>query len=904
VIEFPLELRIREDGLEAVDGWFLPGADVDVWVEWVIEAFCERAGDAVIVPIPRSSSDATPVGVFVVGAVISDRACRTRAIPYSLVGGRLFIPADSELRIPLLSAEFAAAFLNDINVLHPTIGLVSADTEEALGLVDLLEVPECHPGHWNAARMAPPVGPAQLSFIALEPPIEAGEFLSKGREDIASNSTQELKGEPGERGPGLLPRAKEFIGDAFFGGISKLMGMIPQTGSSHNMFNRLEDWANARWSQLTLRQQQEIDRLLKLLSSDPDKGLRHAIPLGGDGSHRGEEQADLSLGSQKVDFDLARLGGGGSVQYWMLSWEHQQALSDLYRSAANRELTLRRFRRAAFIFAHLLNDYQSAASALKSGGYFREAAVLYRKHLTADRTAADCLREGGLYEDAAALYEELREYELLGDMYRDLERDGDASEAFERSVAEARRRNDTIQASRIVDRKLKQPDRARGMLSDAWPQGMNADVCVEEYFRLLQRDEIHDEARSAIATLSGKTEAPSQRLTLARVLAGIRNSYPQEEVAADSEDATRVLIGGYLAQHGRDVKSAAEIVKTLDSGDPLLGRDARAFTKNEQTRAKDPSSPPVSATEAQVQLTWVSAAPAPKGFRILRAVISPGKRLVFIGLTEGMYPAIWVEGAEIMKIWDPVRLPAWEIYDASFVRFGSDGLQILMISTNRGLPDQGDVRLDSDEFQVCINRFAAVVEDPNGYMFDYVDGDRLSRYSKGQLDWTRQISESLGRDQEPPTLKFAPLCATGKSVFLGSGNELVRICGDDEQRVETPAAALSLIQSSPHPDKRLMFNMDFGAGLFRDDAERWNRIRYFASDMEAPQVAFTRTGHIIAANAEKVRVYVVGRYEISKVAQVEGPGESVCSIVEGEHAASFRLVTERRVITYRIDEKS
>ena len=35
--------------------------------------------------------------------------------------------------------------------------------------------------------------------------------------------------------------------------------------------------------------------------------------------------------------------------------------------------------------------------------------------------------------------------------------------------------------------------------------------------------------------------------------------------------------------------------------------------------------------------------------------------------------------------------------------------------------------------------------------------------------------------------------------------------------------------------------------------------------MENPRVQFMRTGHLLAANSEKIRACVVGKYEIAKV---------------------------------------
>ena len=71
------------------------------------------------------------------------------------------------------------------------------------------------------------------------------------------------------------------------------------------------------------------------------------------------------------------MGGGGPVDFWMMSPEYSQRLATIYRELANREISLGRHRRAAYILAELLGDLSAAAATLADGGHFREAAVLY-----------------------------------------------------------------------------------------------------------------------------------------------------------------------------------------------------------------------------------------------------------------------------------------------------------------------------------------------------------------------------------------------------------------------------------------------------------------------------------------------------------------------------------------------
>ncbi|MBG87596.1 MAG: hypothetical protein CMO80_11945 [Verrucomicrobiales bacterium] len=897
MIEFSLQLRIDERSRHDSDAWFLPGYDVRVWVNWLCEAFGDRAGDVALVPVARANNRTEIEGLFVPAAVPDWSHRGKRAVPYRLLEKRLFVPANSRLRYPLTELEFAAVFLSDINLLHPSCGLIAADQDEVLHLADLLQPMEQQTERWNRAHLGVPPLPTSLKFAAFECTIVAAEMLDAGREDIAREKTDGAAPVPGEKGLGPIRRGASMAKDAFFGSICWLTSKVPHTGTDYNWINRLEDWANSKWSQLSLKQQQQVDRLLHWLENDPDRGLRHAIPLGDSGTYRGEAQPDAALGTNSVDFSLSRLMGGGPVQPWMLDWRQAEALGALYRKAANRELTLKRFRRAAFIFAHLLNDYQSAADALKRGGFYREAAVLYRERLTSDRSAANCLREGGLYEEAAKIYEELGDYEALGDMYREIDREAEAMVAYERAVEHASQRQDTMRAAKLVDDKLHQPKRAREMLRKTWPLGMNSAVCIEEYYRLLQRDEYHDEALSSVGELAELAETPGQQLRLARVFSELRNTYAHEGIAEESVDAARVLIGTHMSNRGSEMNSAVEVLRSLDHRDRLLGRDARTYSQRRLKVKASPAEPAVFPAEAPVELKWFASDDAPRGARIQAAVLY-GQQLILIGVV-GRQLHCWPESGVPMVLGGFSEVD--QVFDAQFVKNKSNsGTNDLVITTSSNNFFEM-MNLGEASIGVCREPFTSYAPEQTGHYFAFNREDGiLRRYDGPKIDWMQDVAVHFDLVENPDE-QFCPMRATSRSLFLAAGNELIRICGEEEERVEIPAPALGMVESPPHTTPRLMFDMGFGAGLLRDDPARWNRIRYFASDMERPKVAFTRTGHLIAANREKIRVYVVGRYEIAKIAQAQGPDEEVCCVLPGEQAAGIRVVTEKRVIHYQIN---
>ena len=97
---------------------------------------------------------------------------------------------------------------------------------------------------------------------------------------------------------------------------------------------------------------------------------------------------------------------------------------------AGREMRLGRYRRAAYIYAHLLGDFTNAAAALVAGKHWREAAVLYRDKLKRPEMAAKCLEQGGLWAEAIEFYEQLGDFEKVGDLYAQLEQPEEAEKGL------------------------------------------------------------------------------------------------------------------------------------------------------------------------------------------------------------------------------------------------------------------------------------------------------------------------------------------------------------------------------------------------------------------------------------------------------------------------------------------
>lgn len=896
MIEFPLELRGTEETGGCPDGWLLVGGDVAEWVRWLNAWMGQRADELSMLPLPRSSEDRTPVGLFVPASLPESVRQPDRAVPYRLLGGRLFVPSDAQLRYPLMDEELAGLFLRDVNVLHPRLGLVCGDENELIRIADLLSLEQAPSQRWNRAHAGLTSLPTQLRFGAVIPAVEPEELLQQSQEDIGTEEPTDIEPAPDEKQPGIFSRGAQSIRNAFHNAILAFTSRMPNTAHQRTWVNRLEDWANQRLSDLAERREREINRLVNLLCNDPDKGLKHAFPVGSDNSYRGVSEPGSTLPANEIDFNLRDLGGGGASDPWSLAWEQMQALSELYRRAAERELALRRFRRAAYIYAKLLNDYESAAQALRQGGYYREAATLYRKRLSADKTAAECLRAGGLYEEAAAIYEELGEFEQVGDMYRELDREEEAVEAYEQAVRRKLSKFQTVSASRIVDQKLHDAPRARQMLWESWPTGTNASECLEEYFHLLERDAEGETAIHSLRRLSNRVDSLQQRMELGRLFTKVHDRFPNDDVREESADQARVMLGTYLRENGPKIEEATEALQSLDRADRLLERDARTFTQARLNQRPEPARPALPATNQPLRLE-LSQRESVDGFRIHQAVQSNWGALV-LGV-QNARPTVRLLGASTFAQWEPV--PEWQVHDAVLApAMSRSGPSLLHVCSNAEL-EARSLRFGQEELRIVTRAYVSTAMDSVGRRYQCHPGleeSCLRRFTYDQLDWTQDFNHPSGIFDAADRRSFHPLGATGRAVYVAAGNNLMRFQGNGQGRVEIPARALSMVQSSGQTSGRLMFHMEFGAGLFRDEDNRWDKVRYFASDMAEPRVDFLRTGHLLAANTDLIRVYVVGKYEISRVAEIQGPNARVIGVLPGPGINSFRVVTENDVFTY------
>ena len=242
--------------------------------------------------------------------------------------------------------------------------MIGCNRAELRRIANLLTAPPPAAVNWEHAQPGVAVEARVRSVRPIAPPpIE--QFLDESQDGIGADSPKELPPLPSES---LINRAAAKGAEAGFRALEGLASVLgggstgrPAAGSggrgapgTGGWMRRLHDWANERRQALTKQleeaRQRELSRLMKMLESNPDHGLRFALPLHGTGSNRGIGPRGGALPPRNTNFSFADLFSGAPADPWNLPPDTYQRLSEQYRALANRELNLGRFRRAAYIF--------------------------------------------------------------------------------------------------------------------------------------------------------------------------------------------------------------------------------------------------------------------------------------------------------------------------------------------------------------------------------------------------------------------------------------------------------------------------------------------------------------------------------------------------------------------------
>lgn len=608
----PLHLVRTNRPLSPVSAGWLASTDP---LDWMREtARCRALGcDVAIYPVAASAADPRAVGVFLLplSAMVK---FSPRVQPLAEIAPKVHAPQDSALSAGLLENESNYFFPYRAHFFHPVFGLIGFDPKDALNPARLLQCPPERALRWNGAVPVETFAPVLHALVVAAPP-DMNLMLDEAAKEIGDQSGQ-LATESQGIGEKLGMLGKGIAGGFLLGAGWLVKGLgLPSAASGDS--DKLRQWAEKNWQHLMDSRSREIDRLMKLMETDPDLGLRYAMPLAGIEQSRGTAQPTWKLGQNNTRFSLGH--GGGAIDGWDIANEARLKLERQYREAALREISLGRYDRAAYIFGNLLGDWAGAARALADAGKHRDAVAIYLHKLNNRTAAAQCLEKAGLLLQAASIYAEAKQFEKAGDLHAHM---GNHQQARELWYAEVEVQRDPLQKARILSTKLADLTAALALLDATWMSGNRAEAALHAMFTIYREDESLPQAlvlmdRIFASLISSLTLVKKLNLCHQEALRWSNASF-----LTSLENHAYRHIGETLCKQKNGTAELLAFLPKLVPGDIFLARDAERFSLSKNPPKVPVSGPPSGVLRPQQVISiargvrWDSLAMTPKGVSI------------------------------------------------------------------------------------------------------------------------------------------------------------------------------------------------------------------------------------------------------------------------------------------------
>jgi tetratricopeptide (TPR) repeat protein len=591
--------------------------------------------------VPNSVEDAQAGGLLIVAESAAEFG--PRILPCAMEHGKVAVLCTTALD-PLITPEEAQRLLVYHHYFfHPALGLVAFEEADAL-LPESLIVPLLpRETTWMHASHGHPPLPklSRVSLILGEDESglfgdAAGEIGRKSPTDLSSGTPlmermrSGIAGGAAAMGMGLMKALGGLARQLGTSGGTQPPGRQAASGagsSGPGPLERFARWAAENFDKLQQLRQSEVNRLLKMLDTDPERGLRYALPLTGD-SARGQAPPGWKLGDRNPIFGGQRFGGPADV--WNLAPDTQWQLQKKYRELANRELAAGRYERAAYIFAELLGDWHAAAGALAEGRLYQEAARIYLTRLNNKSLAAQCLEDGGLLADAVLLYAELNLHEKCGDLLRRLGKKDDARLAYQEAMKGS---TDRLHDARILFEKLELPELALSVLATGYPGSKQAAQCLERQFEYLARLEASEQALTLATSLSQHERQIPDRLEMTKTLQAVHKKHRDPEVRSRLSIVATSLIGEAISDGTSQEKQLLQLLPQFAESDLLLRRDADRFG-SERAATRKTKSPSESSTK--VVLLHRKSLNLPENGVLWSQLYSRGDRWLATGYEDGI----------------------------------------------------------------------------------------------------------------------------------------------------------------------------------------------------------------------------------------------------------------------------
>jgi hypothetical protein len=493
--------------------------------------------------------------------------------PYGKIGGKLYVPLHADLWPAVTQPELDAMLLYPVQVWHPGIGIVGYEVADELPLRSLLAFAQPPSRQWFfAAPPLPPLPP--LSKIGIELP-PAAELLTPGKEGLGDKPLSDLAPPKTPQEESALDNLKRGLFAGIAGGASMLSGLFGDGGGKGGLLDDLGNWASRNLEDLQRQRETALEKLLKLFESNPEEALRYALPLSNPYESRGTAPPGTSLPPRDTNFNLGGLSGGRPTDAWDAS-KFQEQLRRKYLDAANQAIADGDFRRAAYIYAHLLGDFSSAANVLRQGKHYVESAALYRDHLKNLSMAATVLEEGGHLGEAAEIRLSLKEYQRAGDLFRKAQQEDRAMGCYQMALAEFLEKHQYKNAGILALDKLQDRELALRHFWTGWESGANdARDNLRHYLRHHNLTEEQLARRIDESLAADKTM--DQQYDLLSTLVEHLDQHPMPIVRKLGLDRTYGLLA--WGMRNRSIQPYARLLSRFLPEDALIPQDVSRYQR-------------------------------------------------------------------------------------------------------------------------------------------------------------------------------------------------------------------------------------------------------------------------------------------------------------------------------------
>lgn len=571
---------------ESVKGAFLRGSDPLLWLQ-EIDKWNMLEEEMEFYLLPQSIHTVQAAGLFIIFKNTSKVASIELLDPYTSVGQKLFIPVSTILAPKVSETELKHLLLWQYQIFHPSIGIIGLENKDKIELTDLFVYNDFIYADWSFAHPGIFNRPVFSEINIIQPTTE--EMIESVKKEIGEKLLKDIPKKKGD-GTSIADQIGDKIKWGILKGISSVMNVVakilPEQGDNgtyngnEGLLQKLQQWVMKNLGELDAKRNAEIRRLLNLFDENSNEALQYAIPLHSPYLNRGSRQISEKLTKRSLQFNLGKLGGGELVDGWEIG-DHYNNLRTKYLRAAEKEIEKKDFKKAAYVYAHLLGDFHSAANTLEQGKMHREAASLYKDHLKNLAAAAECLERGGLYLEAIEVNKQLNKDEKVGDLYSIVKQHHNAEQHYEKYIATKISQNDYLDAGRVINEKLEQKERAKQIFLDGWVQTYQVEPCLKKYFDLVQATETEGSLKNSIRYVYTKHAPKHKKIPFLNVLEQVSKKNKDELLQSISQEIAYEIIHDEVANGNIQMLHR---LKSFLPEDKLVGFDASRYASSNNSR--------------------------------------------------------------------------------------------------------------------------------------------------------------------------------------------------------------------------------------------------------------------------------------------------------------------------------